>query len=148
MKIKPTDPVINSGVAANKLGISRQLIKKYEDDGLVITHKTSSGHKLFSQRDLNWLEYIHQQMTPNNLKGAGLRLLLGLVPCWEIKKDCNESDCKSCKAYKNYKVICWKLDDPGSKLCSEGHCRSCEVYCYATDPNNLKKITAKIERTK
>lgn len=119
MRFNPTDSILSIGVAAKKLGVSRQLLKKYEREGLLITNKTESGHRLYSESDLEWIDFLHHQITNNNMKVARLRLLLALIPCWNIKKNCSQADCKGCKAYKNYNVVCWTLKDPGSQLCRQ-----------------------------
>lgn len=79
------------------------------------------------------------------MKIASLRLLLALIPCWSIKNKCSKTDYNSCKAYKNYNVICWTLDDQGSRLCRQGSCRDCEVYYYATQVDHLKIMYAAVE---
>ena len=145
MVINPTDPILSIGIAANKLGVSTQLLKKYEREGLIITYKSESGQRLYSERDLEWLDFLYHQTTENNMKIAGLRLLLALIPCWNIKSTGSPSDCKGCKAYKNYNVVCWTLEDPSSRLCREENCRDCEVYHYACQSDNLKKMYAAIE---
>ena len=94
MVINPTDPILSIGIAANKLGVSTQLLKKYEREGLIITYKSRSGQRLYSERDLEWLDFLYRQTTENNMKIAGLRLLLALIPCWNIKSKGSPSDCK------------------------------------------------------
>lgn len=144
MKIDPNESLITTGIAAKKLGISPRLLIKYEQSSLIIVYKTKMGHRLYSERDLAWLDFIHDQITNNKLKIASLHLLLALTPCWKIKSECSESDCKGCQAYKNYNIICWALDDQGSRLCREENCRDCEVYQYATLPKNIVKMSANI----
>ena len=43
-----SDPVIPIGTLAEKVGLSVSAVRKYEKDGLIIAHRTSSGHRLFS----------------------------------------------------------------------------------------------------
>ncbi len=148
MIFNPNDPILSIGIAAKKLGVSPQLLKKYEREGLIITQKTESGHRLYSERDLEWIDFLHHQIIDNKMKIAGLRLLLGLIPCWTIKSRCSKIDFNNCKAYKNYNVICWTLEDPGSRLCREESCRDCSVYNYATQGDILKKMYAAIEGDK
>ena len=100
MILNPTDPILGIGIAAKKLGVSPQLLKKYEREGLIITQKTESGHRLYSEKDLEWIYFLHRQIIDNKMKIAGLRLLLALIPCWAIKSKCSKtgefsSDCKS-----------------------------------------------------
>lgn len=145
MIIYPTDSILSIGIAAKKLGVSPQLLKKYEREGLMIAEKTESAHRLYSERDLEWIDFLHHQIMDNKMKVAGLRLLLALIPCWDIQSKCSSADCNNCEAYKNYNVICWTIEDQGSRLCRENSCRDCVVYNYASLPNNLKKMYAAIE---
>ncbi len=145
MIFNPNDPILGIGIAAKKLGISPQSLKKYESEGLLITHKTESGHRLYSERDLEWIDFLHHQIIDNKMKIAGLRLLLALIPCWAIKSRCSKIDYNNCKAYKNYNVVCWTLDDQGSRLCREENCRDCIVYNHASQGDNLKNMYAAVE---
>ena len=145
MKLKNSDSVLNPSVAASKLGLPPRLLKKYELEGLIITNKTEHGHNLYSETDLDWIKFLHQKIVDENLKIAGIRLLLSLIPCWELKKDCKEERCKGCDAYKNYNVICWSIDNQKSRLCRKDSCRDCEVYEYAIQPEHIEKMYAVVE---
>lgn len=112
---------------------------------MLTTNKTESVHILYSESDLEWIDFLHHQITNNNMKVAGLRLLLALIPCWDIKSNCSQTDYNGCKAYKNYNVVCWTLKDPGSQLCRQESCRDCEVYHYANQVNHLEKMYAAVE---
>lgn len=141
MIIYPTDSILSIGIAVKKLGVSPQLLKKYEREGLMIAEKTESAHRLYSERDLEWIDFLHHQIMDNKMKVAGLRLLLALIPCWDIQSKCSSADCNNCEAYKNYNVICWTIEDQGSRLCRENSCRDCVVYNYAVNQTILKKCT-------
>jgi len=145
MIFNPTESILSIGIAAKKLGVSPQLLKKYESRGLVIIQKTESGQRLYSERDLEWIDFIHCQIIDNKMKISELRLLLALIPCWAIKSKCTKNDYNNCKAYKNYNVVCWMLEDQGSRLCREESCRDCSVYCYASQSDNIKKMYAAID---
>ena len=133
------EPLLGIGIAAKKLGVSPELLRLYEREGLVITHKTKSGHRLYSKRDLEWIECLRMQITQDRMNIAGVRMLLALMPCWDLKSKSSKSDCSHCKAFKNSNVVCWTLTDQESKICLESTCRECEVYknaCRADKPNH------------
>ena len=145
MTFDSNEPIIGIGIAAKKLGVSPELLRLYEREGLVLSYKTESGHRLYSERDLDWIECFRKQITEAKMNLAGIRMLLALMPCWNIKSKCSKTDCKNCKAYKNSSVVCWTLTDQGSKVCQETSCRECEVYKNACQANKLKHMYVVIE---
>jgi len=145
MNFDSNEPLIGIGLASKKLGVSPELLRLYEREGLVVTHKTQSGHRLYSERDLEWISCFRQQITKNRMNIAGIRMLLALMPCWDIKSKCSKADCQSCKAYKNSNIVCWSLTDQGSKICQEDTCRDCEVYKQACQAGKLSHMHVVIE---
>ena len=145
MSFDPNEPILGIGVAAKKLGVSPELLRLYEREGLVIAHKTPSGHRLYSERDLEWIECFRRQITENKMNIAGIRMLLALMPCWNLKSNCSKKECSDCKAYKNSNVVCWTLADQGSKVCRETSCRECVVYANACTAGKLERSYIVIE---
>jgi len=145
MTFDSNEPLLGIGIAAKKLGVSPELLRLYEREGLVITHKTESGYRLYSERDLEWIDCFRVQITENKMNIAGIRMLLALMPCWNLKSKCSKSDCSKCKAYKNSNVVCWTLSDQSSKVCQESTCRECEVYINACQADKLNHMYVVIE---
>ena len=145
MTFDSNDPILGIGIAAKKLGVSPELLRLYEREGLVLSYKTESGHRLYSERDLDWIACFRKQITEEKMNIAGVRMLLALMPCWDLKSKCSKTDCKNCKAYKNSTVVCWTLTDQGSKVCQETSCRECEVYKNACQADKLKNMYVVIE---
>ena len=145
MTFDSNEPIIGIGVASKKLGVSPELLRLYEREGLVVTHKTKSGHRLYSKRDLEWIVCFRKQITEKKMNIAGVRMLLALMPCWNLKSKCSKTDCKNCKAYKNSNVVCWTLTDQGSQVCQETSCRECEVYLNACQSDKLNHMYVVIE---
>jgi MerR family transcriptional regulator/heat shock protein HspR len=145
MTFDSNDPILGIGIAAKKLGVSPELLRLYEREGLVLSYKTESGHRLYSERDLDWIACFRKQITEEKMNIAGVRMLLALMPCWNLKSKCSKTDCKNCKAYKNSNVVCWTLTDQGSMVCQETSCRECEVYKNACQANKLKNMYVVIE---
>ena len=148
MLIKANEPLIGIGLAAKKLGVSPELLRLYEREGLLFIYKTKSGHRLFSEKDLEWIQCFREQITENKMNIAGIRLLLALMPCWDINSKCSKTDCKNCKAYKNSKVVCWTLTETGSRVCQASSCRDCEVYRNACQAGKLEHMRVVIDHHK
>jgi len=135
----PREPIYTIGVAAKKLGISPESLRFYEQQGLVIPFRTPSNRRLYSQRDFEWIECFRNQMKKNKLNVAGVRLLLALMPCWDIKP-CTAEERLKCPAYMNYEVVCWTLDTPGSEACRRSDCRECRIYLDVCRAGKLDTI--------
>jgi MerR family transcriptional regulator/heat shock protein HspR len=148
MAFDSNEPLLGIGIAAKKLGVSPELLRLYEREGLIITHKTASGQRLYSERDLEWIGCFRVQITKNKMNIAGVRMLLALMPCWDLKSKDSKSDCKHCKAFKNSSVVCWTLTDQGSKVGQEASCRECEVYKNACRADKLDHMYVVIEDNK
>ena len=43
------EAMITIGVLAQKVGLSVSAVRKYENEGLIIAHRTDSGHRLFAK---------------------------------------------------------------------------------------------------
>ncbi len=145
MTFDSNEPLLGIGLTAKKLGVSPELLRLYEREGLIITHKTKSGHRLYSERDLEWIDCFRKQITDNRMNIAGIRMLLALMPCWDLKSKCTKTDCQNCKAYKNSNIVCWTLTDQGSKICQKASCRECEVYKHACQADKLNHMYVVIE---
>jgi len=105
---RPEEPIISIGVAAKKLGVSPESLRLYEREGLVIPYRTSTGRRLFSQKDLEWIDCFRTQIIENKMNFAGIRILLALLPCWDLKP-CSEVERKNCPAYFHSNTVCWTV---------------------------------------
>ena len=145
MFFNANEPLLGIGLTAKKLGVSPELLRLYEREGLIFIHKTNSGHRLFSERDLEWIQCIREQITENKMKIAEVRLILALIPCWNINSKCSKKDCLNCATYKNTKIVCWTLT---TKTCLAGSCRDCEVYSNTCQAGKLEHMRVVIEYSK
>ena len=135
----PWEPVYTIGVAARKTGVSPETLRYYESEGLLVTYRTPSGRRLYSQKDLDWIECFRDQMAQYKLNVAGIRLMLALMPCWDLKP-CTEDERQQCPAYMNYRKVCWQVETPGSKACDQDNCRDCHVYREACRAGKLETL--------
>lgn len=140
----PNEPVMSIGVVAQKLGISPETLRLYEREGLMITHRTSTGRRLYSQSDLEWVDCFRNQIVRNKLNIAGIRLLLALMPCWDIKS-CSLEERRHCSAFMNSAVVCWTLEQTGSQFCNKADCRQCPVYVQVCRAGKLDHMVISIQ---
>ena len=120
------DPVISIGVLAQKVGLSVSAVRKYENEGLIIAHRTNSGHRLFSQEDIHRVRNIHHMIQDLGLNVAGIRRMQALLPCWNLLP-CDPATRKNCPAYENNTQPCWTIR--GLDCTPQGNeCRRCPVY--------------------
>ena len=119
-------PVFTLSVASRLSEIPTHSIRQYIDMGLLIPYKLESGRHLFSQNDINRLRSIQVLIHKQGLNFAGIRTLMGTIPCWAIRK-CPDSDKESCEASRDSFQPCWEASEKG-KHCKNENCRECEVY--------------------
>jgi len=124
--LESNKPVFTLSVASQLSEIPAHSIRQYIDMGLLIPYKLESGRHLFSQNDVSRLRSIQVLIHKHGLNFAGIRTLMGMVPCWAIRS-CPDSDRKSCGASRDGFQPCWEASDKG-KLCKNENCRDCKVY--------------------
>jgi DNA-binding transcriptional MerR regulator len=74
-------------LAAQQVGLSARTLRIYEQEGLLRpARKLGSDQRLYSDQDLIWIRCISELIHGHSLTTAGIRRLLDLVPCWEIKR--------------------------------------------------------------
>jgi MerR family transcriptional regulator/heat shock protein HspR len=128
--VNQTEPIISIGAVAEKLGVSVSTIRKYEADGLIIPHRTESGHRLFSLEDIDRLRAIQHMIQEGGLNTEGIRRLQAMLPCWELLP-CKLKKWNECPAFKNGEKPCWMIK--GLNCVEQGNeCRQCKVYRFGS----------------
>jgi MerR family transcriptional regulator/heat shock protein HspR len=156
MKQNIHEPVIGIGTLAKRVGLSVSAIRKYEDEGLIIAHRTESGHRLFSFEDVIRIGIIQFLLRTLGFNIEGIRRMQALLPCWDLLP-CKDCERDACYAYSNSSHPCWLVKDA---LCSlQGNeCRECIVYRFGSlctedikellhhhnEGNNIKKVMYEI----
>ena len=122
------EPVISIGTAAKMVNLSPSALRKYEKEGLLIYHRTDTGRRLLCRADLKRIRMIRHMIDDLGLNVEGIRRLLALLPCWDLKL-CSSEQKGNCAAVHEDRQPCWVV---GRVMCeSDGHaCRQCEVYRY------------------
>jgi len=131
-------PLYTIGVAAEQLEVSVHTLRKYEAEHLILPARTESGHRRYSQQDIEILTCIRNMIDTYGVSINGINRLLALIPCWEIK-GCSAEDRKQCDAYYNEDIPCWSANVKQG-VCLEDECRFCPVYDKANNLSHLKGL--------
>jgi len=122
-------PVYTIGTAAEILHVHPRTLRLYEDSGLIRPAR-KNNRRFYSGNDLKWVNCIRYMIHEKGLNQEGLRRLLGLAPCCEIK-GCSPEQRAACAAPANRMTPCWDLARKAgdeSKKCYE-----CGVYLAAAE---------------
>lgn len=113
------------GIVAELLKIHPRTLRIYEREGLIKPARRS-GKRFFSNNDLKWLKCLRKLIHEDGLNIAGIKKLLTLASCWEIRQ-CSEEERKDCPSVLDFPVPCWELK-PKSCRNRELDCPNCEVF--------------------
>ena len=86
---------VKIGEVAQYFGVSVDLLRLYEREGLLIPLKSAKGTRYFTQLDYPWIATVLRLVREARLNFAGIRHLLALLPCWEIR-GCSETTKAGC----------------------------------------------------
>jgi hypothetical protein len=124
------EPLIPIGILAQKVGLSVSAVRKYENEGLIIAHRTDSGHRLFSQEDIGRVRYIQHMIQDLGLNIQGIHRLQAMIPCWDILP-CKPEVRDQCAAFQDETRPCWTIK--GLDCAPQGNeCRKCPVYRFGS----------------
>ncbi len=139
-------PMYSIGTVARMLGVSVFTLRMYEREGLIISHKAASTHRLYSQSDIERLKCIRHGINEEKLSIAGIRKIYSMIPCWDIVQ-CSDSNRKKCPAFSGHAQPCWTYDHEHN-ACTKLDCRSCEVYHLSSDCDKIKASITNLTRVK
>jgi len=126
IKTNKSQSVYPISIAAEKVGMSVRMLREYEKDGLIKPYRDpSNGYRLYSDEDLQWIQCIQSLIHQQGLNITGIRRLLTVMPCWEIK-NCPKKIQQKCKAVIDRLLPCWSLASSSCKNANK--CRTCKVY--------------------
>jgi hypothetical protein len=156
---------IKIGAVARHFGISVDLLRLYEREGLLIPLKSPRGTRYFTEHDFLWIGTILRLVREARLNFAGIRRLLALLPCWEIRQ-CGYERRAGCPVIQDSSRPCWAnmacrsaaegcpvtniRNDNGREILPKGtkhkfaleNCYFCAVYRAAAHCENLKALLA------
>jgi MerR family transcriptional regulator/heat shock protein HspR len=125
------------GEAADMTGISVPTIRLYEREGLIVPMRKSTRHRLFDEGDLQRIRSLRKDINAGNRGIAGIRRLMGRIPCWQIK-GCSEESRDHCPAYLIQDSPCWMVTRK-SWLEKSDLCRNCIVYLEASSCEQVQR---------
>ncbi len=129
MPDRKTIPLYTIGIAAELLDIHPRTLRLYEESGLLKPARRNN-RRLYSDHDLLWVRGIRYLIHDKGLNQVGLRRLLALIPCWEIRK-CPPDTRDACPAREDRSAPCWHL--PNNALENGTSCHACSVYLSAPE---------------
>jgi len=124
------DPVISIGTLAKKVGLSVSALRKYEDEGLLISHRSESGHRLFAYEDILRINAIQHLIKDLGFNFEGIRRMQAMMPCWNILP-CKSNEKNNCSAFKGFEKPCWMLKEAHCSF-QGNECRKCHVYRFGS----------------
>jgi len=137
------EPVFPISTAAKILNISVHTLRMYEKEGLILSHKSDSKHRLYSKTDLERIICIRNSINKDKISIAGIKSILSLIPCWEIN-DCQNTSA-SCGAFLEHTQPCW-LMKKNENACAGKDCRECEVYLTYSKCDKIKEKIVMLTR--
>lgn len=138
MPVSNCDPIYPISVAAKLLDVHPRTIRIYENEGLV--KPSRNGQKrYFSNDDIEWIQCLRHMIHNDGISIPGIKKLLELTPCWEIK-DCPPEKRDVCSAYIDKSLACWERM---STACAKDpkQCENCEVFISAMKGAREKAAT-------
>jgi MerR family transcriptional regulator/heat shock protein HspR len=137
-QINKDTPIYTISIVSNLLNVSVHTLRMYEREGLIITYKKTSGHRLYSQNDVEKISCIRNAIKEKKVSISAIRMMYSLLPCWKIL-GCSEEERKQCKAYNNYDNPCWTVIHYNN-ICANKDCRECPVYAKQASCNSIKDV--------
>jgi MerR family transcriptional regulator/heat shock protein HspR len=135
-------PVYTIGTAAEILSVHPRTLRLYEDGGLVRPAR-KNNRRFYSANDLEWISCIRYLLHEKGLNQEGLRRLLALIPCWDIK-GCSPEARLNCASWQDRSAPCWDIARRADTRPNE--CYGCEVYLSAMeqvlDPHETEQALA------
>jgi DNA-binding transcriptional MerR regulator len=126
---------IKIGEVARHFGLSVDLLRLYEREGLLIPLRSPKGTRYFTTLDYPWIATVLRLVREQRLNFAGIRHLLALLPCREIR-GCGGNPRANCSLTAGAAEPCWIH----KSCCSPGDCYVCDVYRAACKCENLKSF--------
>jgi MerR family transcriptional regulator/heat shock protein HspR len=134
---------IKIGDVARHFRISADLLRLYEREGLLIPIRSRGSRRYFTDRDYRWISTLLRLVRQARLNFAGIRHLLALLPCWQIRA-CGHRQKQGCPFIRDATSPCWTNKRNCCK--NEQDCYSCVVYRAAPECENLKSVLAFYKR--
>lgn len=137
---------VKIGAVARHFGVSVDLLRLYEREGLLIPTKSPRRTRYFTEHDYLWIGTILRLVREARLTLAAVRHVLAQLPCWQIR-NCGFTNKANCPVISDLSKPCWANRAMCPVVCSKD-CYFCEVYRSAPSCESFKALlgTAMPER--
>jgi len=129
---------IKIGAVAHHFGVSVDLLRLYEREGLLIPIKSPRGTRYFTEHDYPWIAMILRLVREARVNLAGIRHLLAALPCWQIR-NCGFESKKGCPVISDESRPCWSNRATCPVVCAQD-CYFCSVYRSAPNCENFRAL--------
>ncbi|MBU0729948.1 MAG: MerR family transcriptional regulator [Proteobacteria bacterium] len=128
MAVENSDPIYPISVASKLLSVHPRTLRIYEQEGLIKPSRRGNK-RYFSNDDIEWVRCIRALIHEKGISIPGIKMLLELTPCWEIK-NCHPEIRDKCSAFMDRSIPCWER---ANTACAKELklCESCGVYIKA-----------------
>ena len=124
-------PIYSMKAVTKKTGFEPNLIRNYERAGLIKPYRDpDNNHRMFTLDEIEWLERIYKLIHESGLNIEGIRILLTINKCWEVR-NCSHEDHKDCPAYNKKHFPCWHFKHELDCCSKENECYKCCHYVNA-----------------
>ncbi len=83
MEKRDTNPLFTLSVAAEIIGVHPRTLMIYENEGLVVPHRTKTNRRRYSQRDIRRLQFIRYLTNKRGVNLAGVKCILDILKKFE-----------------------------------------------------------------
>jgi MerR family transcriptional regulator/heat shock protein HspR len=121
-------PIFPISVAAKLLDVHPRTLRIYEEEDLLKPAR-QGNKRFFSQDDIEWVRCLRTLIHEEGISIPGIKKLLDLTPCWEIKK-CSRQVREVCTSFVDRTAPCWQRT---RAVCQREprRCESCETFVRA-----------------
>jgi len=132
------DGSIKIGAVAGHFGISVDLLRLYQREGLLIPIKSARGTRYFTEHDYPWIATILRLVREAGLNLAAIRHMLATLPCWCLR-NCGFEGKRGCPVISDASQPCWSNRATCPVVCAQD-CYFCSVYRSAPNCENFKVL--------
>ncbi len=115
-------PILRIGEASRLARLSQSTVRQYEELGIVLPCRETSGLRLYSISDVQWLQAVRDYLRSNLLGPVGLAWLIRIANLSRLRRDELGEACGD----ETREAICWLAcaDKDGAR----NRCRLCPAY--------------------
>lgn len=133
---------IKIGTVARRFGVSPDLLRLYEREGLLLPLKSPRGTRYFTELDFPWIDVILRLVRGARLRLAEVRRLLARIPCGALRQ-CPLETQRACPLLENGDRPCWMSRATCSGVDTR-ECYFCGVYRAAPTSRDVRDWLARL----